>query len=158
MPATKGKDGKIEECAEAYLSFLGGNRSFPVATVMDDRRYRLKELKPGENAQYDDVGQMTLMRRGFLAKACRMTAKTAGARQAERFVSLRHVEKKKQKRPTAKELEERETWSPERLEAQAQADKEERAKRYKHEGEQTVNDRSALHQEQGRRSGHRRQR
>src|SRR6478609_635551 len=43
MPATKGKDGSIEECAEAYINFLGGNRSFPVAAVMDDRRYRLKE-------------------------------------------------------------------------------------------------------------------
>jgi len=51
--ATKGKDGQIEECAEAYMSFLGGDRSFPVATVMDDRRYRLKELKPGDVAFYD---------------------------------------------------------------------------------------------------------
>jgi phage gp45-like len=51
--ATKGKDGQIEECAEAYLSYLGGNRSFPVATVMDDRRYRLKELKPGDVAFFD---------------------------------------------------------------------------------------------------------
>ena len=55
MKATKGKDGKIEECAEAYLSFLGGNRSFPVATVMEDRRYRLKELKPGDVAMFDHL-------------------------------------------------------------------------------------------------------
>jgi phage gp45-like len=51
--ATKGKDGMIEQCAEAFLSFLGGNRSFPIATVMDDRRYRLKELKPGDVAIFD---------------------------------------------------------------------------------------------------------
>jgi len=55
MPAKKGKDGKVEECAEAYLSFLGGNRSFPVATVMDDRRHRLKELKPGDVAIFDHL-------------------------------------------------------------------------------------------------------
>lgn len=51
--ATKGKDGMIEECAEAFLSFLGGNRTHPIATVMDDRRYRLKELKPGDVAIFD---------------------------------------------------------------------------------------------------------
>ena len=53
--ATKGKDGKIEECAEAYLQFLGGNRSFPTALVMDDRRYRLKELKEGDVAMFDHL-------------------------------------------------------------------------------------------------------
>ena len=53
--ATKGKDGKIEKCAEAYINFLGGNRSFPVAAVMDDRRYRLKELKPGDEAMFDHL-------------------------------------------------------------------------------------------------------
>lgn len=57
MPATKGKDGQIEESAEAFISFMGGNRSFPVATVMDDRRYRLKELKPGDTAIYDHQQQ-----------------------------------------------------------------------------------------------------
>jgi hypothetical protein len=57
MPAKKGKNGEIEECAEAYLQFLGGNRSFPVATVMDDRRYRLKGLKPGDVAFYDHQQQ-----------------------------------------------------------------------------------------------------
>jgi len=57
MPATKGKNGVIEQCAEAYLSFLGGNRSFPVATVMDDRRFRLKELKPGDVAFFDHQQQ-----------------------------------------------------------------------------------------------------
>jgi phage gp45-like len=53
MPATKGKDGKIDECAEAYINFLGGNRSFPVAAVMEDRRYRLKELEKGDVAMFD---------------------------------------------------------------------------------------------------------
>lgn len=57
MPAKKGKNGEIEECAEAYISFLGGNRSFPVATVMDDRRHRLKGLKPGDVAFFDHQQQ-----------------------------------------------------------------------------------------------------
>ena len=63
LPAKKGKDGQIEESAEAFIGFQGGNRSFPVAYLMDDRRHRPMGLKPGENAQYDDIGQMTLMRR-----------------------------------------------------------------------------------------------
>ena len=55
--ATKGADGMIEACAEAFMSFMGGNRSFPIATVMDDRRFRLKELKPGDVGIYDHQQQ-----------------------------------------------------------------------------------------------------
>ena len=51
----QGADGLIEECAEAYINFLGGNRSFPIAAVMDDRRYRLKELEPGNVAMFDHL-------------------------------------------------------------------------------------------------------
>jgi phage gp45-like len=57
MKADKGKDGKIEQCAEAYINYIGGNRSFPICSVMDDRRYRLKELKPGDVAFYDHQQQ-----------------------------------------------------------------------------------------------------
>jgi hypothetical protein len=124
LPAKKGKDGKIEECAEAYINYIGGNRSFPVAAVMDDRRHRPWGLKPGENAQYDDIGQMTLMRRNGLylltldsedesqsqsgsgggsgGGAPGLLAAESGGGQSkkvERMVSLRHVEKKKQERP-----------------------------------------------------------
>jgi hypothetical protein len=113
LPAKKGKDGQIEECAEAYISFLGGNRSFPVATVMDDRRHRPWGLQPGENAQYDDIGQMTLMRRTGLyllsldssgdsqssGAAPSQHADNGDGQTVERMVSMRHVEKKKQERP-----------------------------------------------------------
>jgi phage gp45-like len=112
LPAKKNKDGQIEECAEAYISFMGGNRSFPVAAVMDDRRHRPWGLKAGENAQYDDIGQMTLMRRGGLfllsldseeeqSSGGAAPGATAGTekKMVERMVSLRHVEKKKQERP-----------------------------------------------------------
>lgn len=40
----KGKDGQIEQSAEGFMSYMGGNRAFPVCGVMDDRRHRLKGL------------------------------------------------------------------------------------------------------------------
>jgi len=109
LPAKKDKDGQIVQGAEAYINFLGGNRTFPVAAVMDDRRHRPWALKPGENAQYDDIGQMTLMRRNGLylvsldgedtsQQSGGQTQRTQG-QIVERMVSLRHVEKKKQDRP-----------------------------------------------------------
>jgi phage gp45-like len=42
--ATKGANGMIKQCAEGFMSFIGGNRSFPVCAMMDDRRHRLKNL------------------------------------------------------------------------------------------------------------------
>jgi hypothetical protein len=121
--ATKGADGKIKESAEGFVSFMGGNRSFPVMGIMDDRRYRPMGLKEGENSQYDDLGQMTLLRRtglyllsldnpddsqqqgggagggGSGVGALDATGGGNGGQQVERFVSVRHVEKQKQPRP-----------------------------------------------------------
>lgn len=57
MPADKGKDGQVQEGAEAFISYMGGNRSFAVCQVMDDRRYRLKELENGDTAFYDHLQQ-----------------------------------------------------------------------------------------------------
>jgi phage gp45-like len=51
--ATKGSDGQINECAEGFINYLGGNRSFPICAVMDDRRYRLKQLQKGDVAMFD---------------------------------------------------------------------------------------------------------
>src|SRR5262249_37009300 len=42
--ATKGAGGMIQQCAEGFMSFIGGNRNFPLCGVMDDRRHRLKNL------------------------------------------------------------------------------------------------------------------
>jgi Bacteriophage Mu Gp45 spike protein len=53
MPGTKDKDGNVTEGAEAFISFMGGNQSLAICQVMDDRRYRLKGLKPGDTAFYD---------------------------------------------------------------------------------------------------------
>ena len=122
-PATKGADGQIQDCAEGYMSFGGGNRSFPFCGVMDDRRYRPLGLKPGENSQYDDLGQMTLLRRTGLYLLSNDNAEdnqqqgqqgssggttptqsdgsSGGQSQpVTRMASLRHVEKSKQQRPS----------------------------------------------------------
>jgi hypothetical protein len=39
-----GNPGSITDSAEGFISFMGGNRSFPVMGVMDDRRHRLMNL------------------------------------------------------------------------------------------------------------------
>lgn len=43
--------------AEALVLFLGGNRDHGVAVAVDDRRYRLAGLQPGEVAVYSDEDQ-----------------------------------------------------------------------------------------------------
>jgi Bacteriophage Mu Gp45 spike protein len=112
MPAEKGGDGKVSGSAEAFMSFIGGNRSFPVAGIMDDRRFRPMGLKPGENSQYDNAGQMTLMRKTglYLLSLDDEQQQQGGGgskdsssgggdqQQGPRMVSLRHVVKKKQER------------------------------------------------------------
>jgi hypothetical protein len=120
-PATKGKDGQIEDCAEGFMSYFGGNRTSNFCAVMDDRRYRPMGLKPGENTQYDDLGQKTLIRRtgvyilsndneeenqqggggGSGGGSAGTLADSGGSSGSnpERFVSIRHVELDKQERP-----------------------------------------------------------
>lgn len=41
---------------DVAVAFLGGNREKGIVLVVDDRRYRLTTLKPGEVALYDDLG------------------------------------------------------------------------------------------------------
>src|SRR5215475_6478641 len=50
--ATKDAAGKVIACAETFIQFIGGNRSFPVATNIDDRRHRLQNLAPGDVAMF----------------------------------------------------------------------------------------------------------
>lgn len=50
--------------AEALCGFVGGNRSHGVAFVVDDRRYRLKDLEDGEVAIYTDEGDKIHFKRG----------------------------------------------------------------------------------------------
>jgi phage gp45-like len=55
----KGEDGKDGLGPETFISFMGGNRSFPVAGPIDDRRHRLKGLEKGDVALFrgKDDGQ-----------------------------------------------------------------------------------------------------
>jgi phage gp45-like len=46
------KDGKPGLGPEAFVSFIGGNRSFPVMGPVDDRRHRLKDLEAGDVALF----------------------------------------------------------------------------------------------------------
>jgi hypothetical protein len=111
--ATKGANGMIQECAEGFMSYFGGNRTSNFCAVMDDRRFRPLHLKEGENSQYDDLGQMTLLRRTGLyllsldgaddsQKSSSGKDASGGGQQqnVERMVSLRHVNKQKQERPS----------------------------------------------------------
>ncbi|PTT31891.1 phage baseplate assembly protein V [Pseudomonas sp. HMWF021] len=50
--------------AEVLTMFLGGDRSHAVVVVASDRRYRIKELKPGEVAIYTDEGDRVHFKRG----------------------------------------------------------------------------------------------
>jgi phage gp45-like len=50
-------DANNKKKAEGVMIFTGGNRSHGVLIVAGDRRYRLRSLKEGELALYDDQGQ-----------------------------------------------------------------------------------------------------
>ncbi|RMQ98416.1 Phage baseplate assembly protein V [Pseudomonas savastanoi pv. glycinea] len=50
--------------AESITAFMGGDRSHGIVLVVTDRRYRIKELKPGEVAIFTDEGDKVHFRRG----------------------------------------------------------------------------------------------
>lgn len=52
------------EGAEGVFLSVGGSRDHGIVIAVDDRRYRLKGLKPGEVALYDDQGQAVHLKRG----------------------------------------------------------------------------------------------
>lgn len=45
------------------VAFIGGNRDHGLVIAVDDRRYRLKSLAPGEVALYDDLGHIVHLTR-----------------------------------------------------------------------------------------------
>ena len=57
------KDGKPGMGPEAFVQFMGGNRSFPSMGPIDDRRHRMKGLVPGDVALFGgkDTGQQLHM-------------------------------------------------------------------------------------------------
>src|SRR5215475_5225602 len=51
------------EGAEALVIFLGGGRDHGIVHAIDDRRYRLTDLKPGDVAIYTDEGTKIVLTR-----------------------------------------------------------------------------------------------
>ncbi len=49
--------------AEAFALFFDGDRSHGIVFCVADRRYRLRDLKSGEVALYDDLGQKVVLSR-----------------------------------------------------------------------------------------------
>lgn len=130
--------------AEGIALFLGGQRNHPTVIALDDRRFRPMGMKPGESAQYDDQGQMTLLRRNGLflvslddsgndPKAMGFDANNGV--QKDRMVSLRHVEKKKEERGNVGQGGE---GGNEGMTPTQYAEVQKKRQNYKHEGE-TVN-------------------
>ena len=98
------------DAAEAVMMYLNGSRSHPVA-IVDDRRVRPHSMKPGESALYAASGTGQLFYHNDAASyvvTCNTEShgeqqqakrETRAAQQKERFASVRHVEKDKQKKP-----------------------------------------------------------
>jgi hypothetical protein len=147
--------------AEGIAVFLGGQRNHPVVLAVDDRRHRPMGMKPGESFQYDHQGQGTLIRNAATyimslddngdgkAPGGKMLRDAEGratgkSEEKERFVSIRHVVKKKQDREKGGSPEKNlQTWAdagvdlsrltPDELAEKASAPNHED---YKHEGDE----------------------
>lgn len=156
QPGSGGVGGNGEPmkgpAAEGICLYVGGQRNHPVCIAMDDRRHRPMGLKPGENAQYDDLGQMTLLRRtglfllslddeqqqGSSGSASTRDSSGGGSGSSggtQRMVSLRHVEKKKQPRGTADKAETHDAGGLAAGAAQQAAQVKQSQQDFKHEGE-----------------------
>ena len=65
--------------AEAFVLFFDGDRSHGITFCVADRRYRLKDLKPGEVAIFDDQGQKVhLTRDGIVVSTGKKLEATVG--------------------------------------------------------------------------------
>lgn len=69
--------------AEGVALFLGGDRSHGVVVCVSDRRFRLKELKPGEVAIYTDEGDTFVFKRGRIVELDTMTLKVKAGNSVE---------------------------------------------------------------------------
>lgn len=56
------------EGAEAIALSVAGSRGHMVVIAVDDRRYRKKDLQPGESAIYSDEGDYVLLKRGRIVE------------------------------------------------------------------------------------------
>ncbi|MGN7832668.1 phage baseplate assembly protein V [Pseudoxanthomonas sp. 22568] len=76
--------------AEAIAVAVGGSRSHMVVVATDDRRYRKRDLKPGEVALYTDEGDYVLLKRGRIVEVKAGTRLRVDAPEAE-FLGNLHV-------------------------------------------------------------------
>lgn len=98
--ADKDAMGKIIAGAEVAMSFLGGNRSFPLAGAMDDRRHRLFGLEKGDTAMFrgkDDKQQFHMSGDGGfwsspIGKTVRMALVPAGQQQQQKGASAQQTD------------------------------------------------------------------
>lgn len=77
------------EGAEAIALAVGGSRSHMVVLAVDDRRYRKKDLQPGEVALYSDEGDYVLFKRGRIVEVKAGTKLRVDAPLAELTGDLR---------------------------------------------------------------------
>jgi len=78
--------------AEAVVVFLGGNRDHPLAIQVADRRYRLKGLRTGEVALYDDQGQsIWITRDGIVIDGAALPVKITNTPKVRMETSLLEV-------------------------------------------------------------------
>ncbi len=54
--------------AEAVVLFVGGRRDHGLVVAVDDRRYRKRNLEPGESAIYTDEGDYVVLKRGRIVE------------------------------------------------------------------------------------------
>lgn len=69
--------------AEAVVAFLGGSRDHGVVIAVDDRRYRLKSLAPGEVAIYTDEGDKIHLKRNRTIEVLTQTLKITASVKVE---------------------------------------------------------------------------
>lgn len=148
------------KAAEGIAVFLGGQRNHPVVIGVDDRRHRPMGLKPGESFQYDHQGQGTLIRAAATyimsldddgngqAPGAKMLRDAQGratgkSEKKERFVSVRHVVKKKQDRSNGTPEQNLRSWADAgydiramSADERAEAERSPNREQYKHEGDE----------------------
>lgn len=69
--------------AEGIALFLGGDRSHGVVVCVADRRFRLKELRPGEVALSTDEGDSFVFKRGRVVELETLTLKVKAEKAVE---------------------------------------------------------------------------
>lgn len=95
-------DQPTGKSSEMLMNYVNGSRSHPVGGLCDDRRVRPYAMKEGETACYaaSGTGQMLFHNNSgsYLIAVNNPPEQSKNNQETERFASLRHVTKSKQKR------------------------------------------------------------